>query len=234
MTARWMVDEHAYAGPEHLDAEFAAGYDRKQGYPDAADDVAVLRRHGVGERSTVIDFGAGTGQFALAAAEAFGRVVAVDVSPIMLSRLSQAASDGELRNVECVQAGFLSYEHAGPPAEAVFTRNALHHLPDFFKAVALTRIAGMVPPGGVLRLHDLIYDFRPEDADAIFQRWFDGAVDDPAVGYTAADYLEHIQTEYSTFRWLLEPMLDVAGFDIADVTYSGSVFGAYTCIRRPS
>jgi hypothetical protein len=29
-----MIDELAYAGPEHLDAAFVAGFDRKQGYPD--------------------------------------------------------------------------------------------------------------------------------------------------------------------------------------------------------
>jgi hypothetical protein len=29
-------------------------------------------------------------------------------------------------NIECAQAGFLSYLHTGPPADAVFTRNALH------------------------------------------------------------------------------------------------------------
>jgi hypothetical protein len=33
----WMIDELAHAGPEHLDAAFVAGYDRKQGYPDPAE-----------------------------------------------------------------------------------------------------------------------------------------------------------------------------------------------------
>lgn len=27
-----MIDELAHAGPEHLDAAFVAGYDKKQGY----------------------------------------------------------------------------------------------------------------------------------------------------------------------------------------------------------
>ena len=35
-----MIDELAHAGPEHLDAAFVAGYDRKQGYPDPAADLA--------------------------------------------------------------------------------------------------------------------------------------------------------------------------------------------------
>ena len=32
------------------------------------------------------------------------------------------------------------YEHGGPPADFVFTRNALHQVPDFWKAIALDRI----------------------------------------------------------------------------------------------
>jgi hypothetical protein len=131
-----------------------------------------------------------------------------------------------------VQAGFLSYQHAGPPADAVHTRNALHQLPDFWKAVALDRIGSILRPGGVLRLRDLVYDFQPSEAEAVFQRWLDNAADDPALGYTAADYAEHIRTEHSTFRWLLEPMLAAAGFQILTADFCGSVYGAYTCRKR--
>ena len=61
--------------------------------------------------------------------------------------------------------------------------------------------------------------------------WFAGAAADPATGYTAADYAEHIRTEHSTFRWLLEPMLAAAGFEIADVSYERRLYGAYTCVK---
>jgi SAM-dependent methyltransferase len=114
----------------------------------------------------------------------------------------------------------------------VYTRNALHQLPDFWKAVALNRISRMLRPGGVLRLHDLIYDFQPSVADTAFQRWLDNAAEDPARGYTSADFAEHIRTEYSTFRWLLEPMLAATGFEIVTADFSGSVYGAYTCHKR--
>jgi hypothetical protein len=40
-----MIDELAHAGPEHLDPAFVAGYDRKQGHPDPAPDVAVFAAH---------------------------------------------------------------------------------------------------------------------------------------------------------------------------------------------
>jgi SAM-dependent methyltransferase len=85
MTKPWMLDELAHAGPEHLDPAFVAGYERKQGFPDPAEDLAVLAAHGLDQTSTVVDLGAGTGRFALAAASRFGRVTAVDVSPAMLA-----------------------------------------------------------------------------------------------------------------------------------------------------
>jgi SAM-dependent methyltransferase len=222
-----MIDELAHAGPEHLDAAFVAGFDRKQGRPDPAADLDALRAHGLGADSVVVELGAGTGQFALTAATVFGRVVAVDVSPAMVAYLSSRDPD-----LTVVRAGFLSYEHTGAPADGVYTRHALHQLPDFWKALALQRIAGILRPGGVLRVRDLIYDFAPGEAPAVFADWFAGAASDPATGYTAADYAEHIRTEHSTFRWLFEPMLAAAGFEIVDVTYQGRLYGAYTCVKR--
>ena len=99
-------------------------------------------------------------------------------------------------------AGWLipSYTRKGPPADGVYTRHALHQLPDFWKALVLQRTAGMLRPGGVLRLRDLIYD-------------------------------EHIRTEFSTFRWLLEPMLAQAGFEIVTAEFEGRLYGAYTGIK---
>jgi ubiquinone/menaquinone biosynthesis C-methylase UbiE len=227
MVTSWILDELAYAGPEHLDPDFVAGFDRKQG-SDPVDDVAVLLAHGIGVDSTVVDLGTGTGRFALAVAPHVRRIVAVDVSPAMLAHVRDHAPD----NVELVQAGFLSYEHDGPPADAVYTRHALHQIPDFWKALALDRIAAIMRPGGVLRLRDLIYDFQPADAPAILDAWLDGAVTDPAQGYTREDLAEHVRTEYSTFRWLLEPMLDAAGFEIVTVDFRGRIYGAYTCVKR--
>lgn len=128
-----MIDELAHAGPEHLDPSFVAGFDRKQGYPDAVEDLAVLREHGIGAASTVVDLAAGTGQFTLAAAPHVVRL-AVDISPAMLAML-RAARAG-LSNIECAQAGFLSYEHTGPPVDAVFTHNAPHQLSDFLEGAA--------------------------------------------------------------------------------------------------
>lgn len=150
----------------------------------------------------------------------------------MLKLLEDRAASAGLTNLLCVQAGFLSYEHVGPPADGVYTRNAFHHLPDFWKGLALERIARMTRPGAVLRIHDLIYDCQPSEADQVFERWLARAVDDPTLGYTRVDLAEHIRTEYSTFRWLFEPMIMAAGFEIATAEFGWSVYGTYTCVKR--
>lgn len=227
-----MLDELAHAGPEHLDDDFIAGYDRKQGHPDAARDIAAFESRGLDGTSRIVDLAAGTGQFAVPAAQRFGHVTAADVSPAMLAALRKKAAAAGLANLDVVRAGFLSYTHAGPPADGVFTRNALHQIPDFWKGIALTRIAGLLRPGGVLLLRDFVYDFQPEQAAGIFEEWLADCVTDPAAGYTATDIAEHIRTEYSTYRWLLEPMLAAAGFEITDARFLGLRYGAYTCVKR--
>jgi SAM-dependent methyltransferase len=224
----WLIDEMAHAGPEHLDQEFIAGYDRKQGFPDPEPHIAAFERLGLDGTSVIVDLGAGTGQFAVPAARRFGWVVAVDVSPVMVRAIRAKAAAEGLTGLTVEQGGFLSFSPA-EPVDGVYTRHALHQIPDFFKAIALQRIADMLRPGGVLVLRDLIFDFGPAEAAGVFAGWFAGAAADPAAGYTAADYAEHIRTEHSTFRWLFEPMLAAAGFEIVDVSYERRLFGSYTC-----
>ena len=48
---------------------------------------------------------------------------------------------------------------------------------------------------------------------------------------THEDDAEHIRTEHCTFRWLLEPMIAAAGFEIVGAVFQGRLYGAYTCIR---
>ena len=90
----------------------------------------------------------------------------------------------------------------------------------------------MLSPGGVLRVRDLIYDFQPSAVEENVERWLDGAASDSARGYTREDFARHIRTEHSTFRWLFEPMLEAASFEIVSTDFRGSVYGAYTCLKR--
>ncbi len=223
-TAKWWLDELRHVGAEHLDAGYVAAYEAKSP-TDWGEDIAALQAFGVDATSTVVDLGAGTGAFARALAPHVARVVAVDVSEPMVAAI-------RAHGIEAVHAGFLSYEHDGPPPDAVYTRNALHHLPDFWKVIALERIARLLPWGGVLRLRDLVYSFEPPEAPTALASWFAGAPEDPAAGWTADQLAEHVREEHSTFTWLLEAMLERVGFEIAGRWLSPSqTYAAYTCRR---
>ncbi|HWC68326.1 MAG TPA: class I SAM-dependent methyltransferase [Acidimicrobiales bacterium] len=208
-----------------------AGYDRNAGF-DPAEDVEALRQRGLGPDSLVVDLGAGTGTFAVSVAPFCRQVVAVDVSSAMTAALRARVEDLGLDNVAVVDAGFLSYVHDRGPADVVFTRNALHQLPDFWKAIALDRIASFLRPRGTLRLRDLVFDFAPHEAEDRIEGWLSGAVTDRAVGWTAEELAEHVRGEFSTYSWLLDSMLDHTGFDIVERSFRRSAYGTYTCTRR--
>jgi ubiquinone/menaquinone biosynthesis C-methylase UbiE len=229
----WWPEETIHAGREHFDEQHTRRYDAKED-AHAAQEVALLQQLGaLSAGSSVVDLGAGTGQFTLAAAAVCERVVAVDVSALMLERLAEKLDGAAVRNVEVVHAGFLTYEHAGPPADLVYSRYALHHLSDFWKAIALDRAADMLRSGGMLRLWDVVYGFEPRDADQRIEAWIEQTMAaDVERGWTRAELAEHVRDEHSTFTWLLEPMIARAGFDIVEADYSDSVFARYVCRKR--
>jgi ubiquinone/menaquinone biosynthesis C-methylase UbiE len=226
-TPSFFLDELRVAGRENLDPDHVARYDGKED-ASAAAEVALLRRLGLNGESLVVELGAGTGQFTVAVAAACARVIAVDVSDVMLRALRAKVAARGLANVEPVHAGFLTYEHAGPPADFAYSRYALHHLPDFWKAVALDRIRRMLRPGGVLRLWDVVYDFAPGEAETRLEAWCATGGDAVEGEWSRAELEEHVRDEHSTFTWILEPMIERAGFGIEVAEHSDDgIFAQY-------
>jgi len=221
----WALDELASAGRENLDENHVARYDAKED-AGATEELALLQGLGLDTQSVVVDLGAGTGQFTLAAAPACAHVIAVDVSPAMLKQLRRKMDESRIANVEVVQSGFLSYPHSGRPADFVYSRFALHHLPDFWKAVAIGRVRDMLRPGGVLRLWDVVYSFDAAEAKERVEAWCATGASSADGAWSRAELEEHVRDEHSTFNWLLEPMIQRAGFAIEDAAYSTDGFSA--------
>lgn len=228
----WLLDEVSRAGRENLDGDHVARYDGKED-AGAQSEVETLQALGLDDRSLVVDLGAGTGQFTLAAAAVCRQVIAVDISPVMLARLQVKVEESGLRNVELVEAGFLTYEHRGQPADLAYSRYALHHLPDFWKAVALDRIRGFLRPGGVLRLWDVAYAFGPDEVSDRVEAWCATGGADPDGEWSRAELEEHVRDEHSTFTWLLEPMIERTGFAIEQAEHSpDGIFAKYVLRSR--
>jgi ubiquinone/menaquinone biosynthesis C-methylase UbiE len=226
-TPGWFLDELICAGRENLDTAHVERYDAKED-ASAASEVALLQSLGLERDSLVVEFGAGTGQFTVEVASACSRVIAVDVSEPMLTRLRSKVAELGVSNVEVIRAGFLTYEHVGRPADFIYSRYALHHLSDFWKALALIRLRRMLTVGGVLRLWDVVYDFAPAEAEARIEAWCATGGDRVEAEWSRAELEEHVRDEHSTFTWLLEPMIARSGFEIADVEHSeDGIFAKY-------
>ena len=225
----WVLDELATAGRENLDPVHASQYDRKED-ARAAEEVQLLVELGLDQTKDVVDLGTGTGQFAVAAADVSNRVIAVDVSEVMLNQLRAKVTEAGIANIEVVNAGFVTYHHQGRPADFVYSRWALHQIPDFWKSVALVRMRRALQPGGVLRLSDIVYAFEPAESEDRIDAWcssLPAAADTEIEGqWVRADLEEHVRDEHSTYTWLLEPMIERCGFHIESAVRSPDGFFA--------
>lgn len=225
--AAWLLNEMDYAGRENLDSDHVTRYDKKED-AKANEELQILKEFGLNQQSVVVDFGAGTGQFTLAAASECDQVIAVDISTVMLDVLRAKVIGSGVLNVEVVQSGFLTYEHSGRDADFVYSRFALHHLPDFWKAIALKRIRSIMKPGGVLRLWDVVYNFEPIEAEKRLENWCSTIDTVGSDKWSRSDIEEHIREEHSTFTWLFEPMIERSDFKIEQKEYSpDGIFARY-------
>lgn len=224
----WFPNELMHAGRENLDEGHVRRYDTKED-AGAASEVELLQSLGLSKDSLMLEYGPGTGQVTVAAAAVCARVLAVDVSAPMLAELAAKVRALGLDNVDLIRDGFLSYEHRGGPVDFAYSRLALHHLPDFWKTIALNRIRATLEPGGVFRLADVVWSFDAIEAEQRIEAWCattEGR--DIANEWERSELEEHVRDEHSTFTWLLEPMIERSGFVIEHIDYSADgVFASY-------
>lgn len=228
----WQYDEMKHSGVDYQDAAIAAEYDARHGtFRDYEEDAKlIIERLGLGAGHTIIDLGCGTGAFVLTAARLCKKIHAVDVSRAMLERLTEKAGTAGFSNIETHHAGFLTYEHEDAPADAIISVAALHHLPDFWKAVALERMQAMLKPGGKLYLFDVVFSFSAGEHDFQFDRWVDG-MRRKADELMAEETITHIRDEFSTFDWILDGLLERAGFRIERTFHDFPLCITYICVK---
>jgi len=169
----WTYDEMKQTGVDYSSIEQVQRYDdmhqRFRDYEKNSD--AIIKLLELDSNSTVIDMGAGTGAFTLYAAKQCRKVYAVDISSAMLERCRKKGEEMGLSNVLYCHGGFLTYEHEAEPADAMVSIAVLHHLPDFWKLMALTRAAGMLKAGGRFFLFDIVFPSATEDMEGRLDAW---------------------------------------------------------------
>jgi putative AdoMet-dependent methyltransferase len=229
----WHYDEMKFSGVDFSQMDEVAAYDsmHRKLRDYAMMSEGIIRLLSLNSDSTVIDLGCGTGAFAVHAANKCRTIYAVDVSEAMLRFCRKQAEQKGITNIVYCHDGLLTYEHRGEPADAAVCVAVLHHLPDFWKQVALTRCCGMLKPGGRLFLFDIVF---PSDTDCLqreIERWIN-SVETLADARLAQEAIIHVKNEFSTYDWIMEGLIKRSGFDISSADYSNGVQAAYVCTKR--
>jgi len=76
----------------------------------------------------------------------------------MLEFAKSKANKAGVKNIVFSHSGFLTFDTKNPPVDVITTTFAFHHLPDFWKGIALQRLNKLLKPGGLLYLHDVILE----------------------------------------------------------------------------
>ena len=214
MLARdWYYNERRQIG---LDSAVASIYDRH----DDSDIRArtALTMLGVQRGWRVADIGCGNGVLACEAALMGAEVDAIDISPAMLAL------------AETQSAGLLSFTYRPDTYDLIVSEFALHHLPDFWKAVALSRIFCALKPGSSFYLRDIVFVSTPDGPERDVAQWADFNIKNH--GFARDSVVTHMRDEYSTFGWVIERMLTDVGFTLVSADYHAPLHGTYL-LRKP-
>ena len=135
----------------------AQGYDRElessgQGRLRQAEEARVLdavEGLGLTQSARVLDWGAGTGRFALSLLRQGHKVLALDLSPAMLAQLERKAKAADIEGLT-VQEGVLEDLGFNPGFDLVLACSVLEYVKDLESV--MTRAVSLLRPGGVLIL----------------------------------------------------------------------------------
>jgi len=226
MLARdWYYSERRRIG---LDRAVAAIDDRREDSDRSA--RAALTMLGVQRGWRVADIGCGNGVLALEAAASGAEVDAIDISPALLALAQLQARDRRVA-LRFQSAGLLSFAYQPDCYDLIVSEFTLHHLPDFWKAVALKRIFRALKPGASFYLRDIVYVSMPDGLERDIEAWADFNIKNH--GFSRDSVISHMRDEYSTFGWVIERMLTETGFVLVSADYHAPLHGTYV-LRKPS
>jgi len=226
----WQFNERKHAGVDFSNPELVKTYDSNhQKFRDYKKQTEqLIKALNPTSNGIVIDMGSGTGAFALNAAKYYKTIYAVDISKAMLEYSCMRAKQEGINNIVFCQGGLLTYEHKAELANAIVCVAVLHHLPDFWKLVALKRLNKMLKPNGKLFLFDIVFPSDREDYTDSFNKLIEFM--EKNVGADFAKEAEtHIRDEFSTYDWIIEEILKRAGFSIDNKQSFDGLQCSYLC-----
>jgi 2-polyprenyl-3-methyl-5-hydroxy-6-metoxy-1,4-benzoquinol methylase len=190
---------------------------------------AALEMLGVKPGWRVADIGCGNGIFACEAALMGAEVDAIDISPAML-QLAKLHALSRRAAIRTRSTGLLSFAYEPNSYDLIVSEFTLHHLPDFWKAVALSRIYAALKPSANFYLRDIVFVSMPDGCERDVEQWADFNIKNH--DFSRDSVVTHMRDEYSTFGWVIERMLTDVGFALLSADYHAPLHGTYL-LQKP-
>lgn len=247
----WIYNEFKHVGVDYSKSDYAGVYDdQMKSFRDyEAEAKEFIKKLGVAnnemlsgeslakpvvtnsETLTVVDIGCGTGAFAIHAAKYLKKIYAVDVSDEMLKIAKSKAKMNAIKNIEFCQSGALQFRLARE-VDVVFSKWAFHHLPDYWKQVALLNFNKLLKINGILLLADWVFRFD-SDYEAYMESIF-GNLSNHFDNDFVDEAKLHVKEEFSTFDWILRGMIERAGFFIEKMDAEDPLASEFLCRKIKS
>lgn len=228
MKYEFQFDEMHQVGADHADPARANEYDSKmQMFRNYAEEAkALVQELNITDQMSILDIGAGTGALSIELAAYCREVTAVDVSSNMLHILETKAGKRGITNIRTCNRGFLTFDSSGKKYDRIISNAAMHHLPDFWKCIALRRVHSMLADEGLFFLNDVVFSFPIDN----FKKEMDTFLidlEERTDSEFVKDGILHLKEEFSTFDWLLDLMIQKAGFAVVKKNLRGTTLASY-------
>ncbi|WP_407283244.1 class I SAM-dependent methyltransferase [Methanolobus sp. WCC1] len=229
----WYYDELIQVGTDYESEEEVLQYDRKMGSIRniAGEAETMCKLISIQPDNEILEVGCGTGEFSIELSKHCKQVTALDISQKMLDFAEKKARSRQRDNIRFIKAGFLTFDSEETKYDAVVTQLVLHHLPDFWKFIALKNINSMLKSGGKFFLKDVVFSSDTPDFDTFFPQLFRN-IPDEADDKVVEEMKLHIKEEYSTFDWTMKGLIEQAGFQIQEHDHKNGFMASYLCIKQ--
>lgn len=226
----WLYNEFQQIGKDYSLEEEVKVYDETHSHfrDIHQESNELLKLLNVTDCDVLVDFGSGSGVFAIEAAKVCKKVYAVDISQNMLSLARNKAICSNVENIEFVHSGFLNFALTPQSVDYITSTFSFHHLPDFWKKVALEKMNSLLKDDGILFIKDVII----EDSTP-FENINRFIAEQEKLGgvFLKEDAEQHFREEYSTFDWVIDSLLERSGFSIQSKSIEKGLIASYLCVK---
>lgn len=230
----WFYDEFKQVGINFESEDEVKLYDEK--YRASRDFEAeanyISSSISLRPEHTVLEIGSGTAEISLRLAERCRKVIAADISGTMLSYAKKKAAERGINNIEFIHSGFLNIKLEPESVDSVISQIALHHLPDFWKSVAIINVSKVLKPGGKFLLTDSVMSFDVNSYDEEITEQID-QLRSLATDKIVNEFIINIKNEYPTYSWVIEKMLKDTGFEIDRIDRHNALISTFVCTKLP-